>query len=175
MMHQTEVAEIQREQSQQIHRYQSFDSSLVAVCDKIHMAQDNKATVWIRGWAVSAPRWVRVVCTCDCSNCNHSLCGLLRTRLTVCVCTYLCRRSTCIHECLEMTQALLVQAGEVLSYALIERPASAAWLQTDPGECVTAPSSSLPSFSSSFTHSLLQLTPSNEFRDPCHALCLLQC
>lgn len=111
---------------------------VVAVSDQLHMAQkDNKATEWIRVWAESAPRWV-CVRMYDCCNCNHRLCGLLRTRLTVCVhIGTVCLGHTCIHVWLEMTQDLLVQAGAVLSKVLIGLHASAAWLQTDPSECVT--------------------------------------
>lgn len=100
---------------------------------------------------------------CDFCNCNHSLCGLLRTRPTVCVCvcTCSCRRSSCIHVCLAMTQASPVQAGTALSWALIELPPSAAWLQTDPGECVTAPSSPPPPSPLCFPFSSVFTTYSN--------------
>lgn len=70
----------------------------------------------------------------------------------LCMCTRACQRSACIHVWLEMTSVLLVQAGAVLGRALIGLPASDAWLQTDAGECVTAPySSSLLSLSLSPT------------------------
>lgn len=134
------MAEIQRELNRWIQKYCGSDSSLpfVVVSDQLHIAQkDNKATEWIRVWAVSASRWV-CVRMCDCCNCNHRLCGLLRTCLTVRVhIRTVCLGHTCIQVWLEMTQDLLVQAGAVLSKALIGPLASAAWLQTDPGECVT--------------------------------------
>ncbi len=155
----------ERKQSQRTRRYLCFDSSLpsIVACDELRMAQtDNKATKWITVWAVSAPRWV-CVCMCDCCNCNHSLCGFLHTHIWLCVCvcvyTYVFWRSSCIHVWLEMTQALLVHACASWHRALIELPVSAAWLQTDPGECVTAPSFTLCS-SSSFLHSLPTLANS---------------
>ena len=117
---------------------------------------------------------------CACVIVVISLCGLLRTHLTVCVCV-------CVCVCMSKALLLPCVVGDDASLA------GTSWCRAQRGPNWTAcfgclitnrprwvcdsdpPSSSSSSSSSSFTHSLLWPTHSNEFWDQCHARRSLQC